>query len=159
MIGRGWKIAMAASLALNLFFVGLMAGGKLGGERTTADPPPARHARFAAALELMEPEEREALRALLRRTSEEARPQRQALRAAVQELDTVMARPDYDPRAVRAALARARAEEAALRAEVDAALIPFAAGLDPEERAALAPLLRKGHGRLDRRPGPPGRDR
>jgi uncharacterized membrane protein len=70
-----------------------------------------------------------------------------------------MARPDYDPEAVRAALARARAQEAALRAEVDAALIPFAAGLDPEERAALAPLLRKGHGRLARPPGPRERDR
>jgi uncharacterized membrane protein len=55
-----------------------------------------------------------------------------------------LGRPDYDAEAVQAALTRVRAEETALRIDLDRTLLEFAARLEPEERAAMAPLLRKG---------------
>lgn len=152
MTGRGLKIALAASLAGNLFLIGLIAGARVLGEDRKATAPPPRPERVAAVAERLDPADAEALKELMRREGEEARPRVVALRAARREIELALGRPNYDPQAVRSALARAREEEAALRSELDTALLTFAAGLEPEERAAIAPLLRKGGrgGRGDR---------
>lgn len=151
MRGRALTIALAASLAGNLFLGGLIIGAQLRERGQEASAPPARGARLEALSERLDPPEAEALRELLRQRSEAAEPRLANLRVARRELDAVMAQPAYDPAAARAALARVRAEEVALRTEVDEALLQFARRLDSEERAALAPLLRK-HRRL--RSGP-----
>jgi uncharacterized membrane protein len=140
--GRRLRILLALSLAANLFLGGLfIGGGLLRGERGERG---SRHAAFARALEQLDPADAEALRTLMRTRGEQAEPRVQALRAARREVQALMARPDYDPAAVRAALTRVRIEETALRDNLDRDLVDFAARLDPEERAAITPLLRKG---------------
>lgn len=147
MRGRALTIALAASLAGNLFLGGLIVGQHLRERGEAASGPPPRGNRLQALSERLDPPEAEALRELLRQRSEAAGPRLANLRVARRELDAVMAQPTYDSAAARAALARVRAEEVALRTEVDEALVQFAERLDPEERASLAPLLRK-HRRL-----------
>lgn len=157
MTGRRLRIVLAVSLAANLFLVGLLVGTGLFRDR----PRGPRHAAFSQAVEQLDPADADALRALMRTEAEQARPRVQALRAARREVEALMSRPDYDPAAVRSAMTQVRIEETALRDNLDAALIEFAGRLDPEERAAVAPLLRKGGrgGRGDRSPadraGPP----
>lgn len=142
MTTRRLKIALAASLAGNLFLLGLLGGMSLLGERKREHGP--EGGRFAAVAEKLDPEDAEALRTLMRLRAETAKPRVEALRASRRAVEASLGRPDYDPEQVRAALAQARVQERALREELDAALIEFAAGLEPEERAAIAPLLRKG---------------
>ncbi|MBW3560051.1 MAG: periplasmic heavy metal sensor [Proteobacteria bacterium] len=141
---RTLKIALAASLAGNLFLVGLIAGTRLLGEHKREQGAPSRSGgRFAAVVERLDPADAEALREVMRQEGEQAEPRVQALRARRRELETAMGRPDYDPIAVRTALARVRAEETALRADLDRTLLEFATRLEPEERVALSPLFRK----------------
>ena len=141
---RTLKIALAASLAGNLFLVGLIAGTRLLGEPKRDGGPPSRSGgRFAAVAERLDPADAQALREVMRREGEQAEPRVQALRAARRDLETAMGRPDYDPESVRAALARVRAEETSLRADLDGTLLEFAGRLEPEERAAMSPLFRK----------------
>lgn len=140
---RTLKLALAASLAGNLFLVGLIAGAQLLGERRE-EREPGRPSRLAVAVQRLDPEDGAALRALMRAKSQSLRPRVQALRAERRAVEAALGRPDYEAAGVQAALARVRAEETALRIEVDRTLLDFATRLDPEERAAIAPLLRKG---------------
>jgi uncharacterized membrane protein len=133
-------LALAASLAGNLFLGGLILGSKLRGGPEDGRGAPQRSARLADVSERLDPAEADALRNLLRERSEQAEPRLAAIRAARREVDAVMAQPSYDQAAARQALARVRAEEAALRGEVDEALLAFAVRLDPEERACPSPL-------------------
>ena len=142
MNGKRLRVLLALSLAANLFLGGVILGtGVLKGDRGGRG---SRHASFPRALEQLDPADAEALRTLMRNRGEQAEPRVQALREARREVQALMARPDYDPAAVRTALTRVRIEETALRDNLDRDLIDFAARLDPEERAAVAPLLRKG---------------
>jgi uncharacterized membrane protein len=136
------RLLLAASLAGNLFLGGLILGaGVLKGRGPEQGR---RHASYTQALEKLDPADAEALRELMRTRGERAEPRLQALREARRQVKALMSRPDYDPAAVRMALTRVRIEEMALRDNLDRDLIDFATRLDPEERAAIAPLLRKG---------------
>jgi len=136
------RLLLALSVALNLFLGGLIAGAWFteGRER---DRPAPRRLSYLAAAEQLDPEDGARLRALLEQKAADTRPRLRALRAARREAEAAMAAPRYDPEAVRRALARAQAEELALRREIDDAVIAFALTLEPEERAALAPVFRK----------------
>lgn len=144
MSGR-WRLLLAVSLALNLFLAGLIAGALATQARSPKRGPPRGNPYWAAA-ERLEADDAERLRSLLRQRAEDTRPRVRALRAARREAAAAMAAPDYDPAVVRAALARAQAEELALRREVDEAMIGFALTLDPDEREAIAPVFRRGRG-------------
>ena len=80
---------------------------------------------------------------LMRRKGEQVEPRVEALRAARRDVEAQLGRADYDREAVRAALERVRAEEVALRNDLDGTLLAFAERLEPDERAAIAPLFRK----------------
>jgi uncharacterized membrane protein len=151
------RILLIASLALNLFLVGLLIGVFLNGpKREQADRGPPRGQRsFWAAAEQLDPVDREALHALLREEAEEARPRMQVARNARREAAALMAGESYDPAAVRAALQRARAEEFAVRQGLDQAIIAFSARLDSEERAAVGQAFRRGRRGEAKTPGTP----
>lgn len=142
---RRLKITLAASLAGNLFLVGLIGGAVFTGDRDRGrEDRRNKPGGFAAVAEQLDPADAQALRALMRAQSERTEPRVQAIRAAREQVEAAMSRPEYDPVAVRSTVAEVRSQEAALREELDDALIGFAAGLEPSERAAIAPLLRKG---------------
>lgn len=147
------RLLLALSLALNLFLGGLIAGALFTGARERDRPHPRRPSYLAAA-DRLDPDDAERLRTLLRQKADDTRPRVEALRAARREASAAMAAPDYNPEAVRAALERARAEELALRREVDDAVIAFALTLDPEGREALAPIFRRRKGRHGGPDGP-----
>ena len=144
MSGRA-RILLIASLALNLFLAGALGGLLwLDGRHGKGSHGRGGGRGFSAAAEQLSPDKREAFRALLHREAEEARPRVQVIRAARRQAAAAMAAEPYNPEAVRTALARASAEELALRADFERAVIEFAATLPPNERAAVGQALRKG---------------
>lgn len=158
-MSRRFRLLLAASLTLNLFLGGAIAGMLVGAR--DGDRKPGRRMSYLAAAERLQEDDAARLRALLTQKAEDTRPRRQALRAARRQAEAAMAAPDYEPAAVRAALEQAHREELALRREIDDAVIAFALTLDPEDRQAIAPVFRrrgKGGGGPDRR-GPQGERR
>jgi len=140
------RILLIASLALNLFLVGLLIGVFLNGPRKLRDErgPPRSQRSFLAAAEQFDPADREAFRALLREQAQQARPRIEIARGARRQAAALMASDTYDPEAVRAALVQARSEEFAVRQSLDRAIVAFSARLDAQERAALGEALRRG---------------
>ena len=151
-------IALFASLALNLFLVGAVAGGLVVGHRVRGGehsaglraPPPVWRAG-----EVLSEDQAQAYRAALRG---EGRAAREAMRAArTARLDawrSLEAQP-FDPQAAKARLAEIRGQEADARGQIENRIVDFAAGLSPADRAALAKGL-TAQRREDR--GPPRRD-
>lgn len=137
------RLLLAGSLALNLFLGGVIGGALVTGARERDRPPPPRRMSYLAAADRLDEADGARLRALLTQKAEDTRPRLQALRAARRQAEAAMAAPEYNPDAVRAALERSRAEELALRREVDDAVIAFAVTLDPEDREAIAPMFRR----------------
>ena len=141
---RGWIwSALALSVALNLFFAGLWAGGRL---IDRDDRPPG--GREPPSLVELPPSARSSLRSAV----QQARPDRQAAREARREAARIVATEPFDRPAAEAALRRSRELNAAARARTDQALLDVAGELGPSERASLAKLLRRGEERRDKRP-------
>ena len=135
------------SLALNLFLAGLLAGLLVRGEPTRGERGPRPSRSLMAAAERFDPQDRDGFRALLKQRARESRPRVRALREARREGAAAVAAQPYDPVTARAAFERARIQELALRRELEAEVLAFAARLDPQERAALAEAMRRRGGR------------
>ena len=112
------RVVLAASVLLNLFLAGALAGGALL-VRSRSPVIAAGSLRIAGA-ELP----REA-------------------RRARQDAAALLRRPVVDLNALKAALARARAADAIVRAGVDASAVRFAATLPPADRARIADAMRR----------------
>lgn len=152
------RLLLFVSLGLNLFLVGLIVGGLTLGARDRATRGHAKSRSLISVAERLEPANRESFHALLRREAEEARPRVRALRQARGEAATAVTADPYDPQAAAAALDRARAEELALRRELDREVLVYAVRLSPDERALLAEALRRRGGWRPMRSGhEPGR--
>jgi uncharacterized membrane protein len=142
MSGRSLKIALAASVVVNVFTIGAVGG--LVYERL--QPKAVRAApgnlvvQAAAALT---PAEQAAFRQMLRERMVQDRPlireSRQARRRAMDQIGA----PAFDQAAVNASLAQARADDTAVRTHIEEGVTAFAAGLSPAERAAFADGFRK----------------
>lgn len=151
-------IALAVSLAVNIFVVGVFAGA-LGSRARVAPPPGGQGGNplMAAADELPEGL-RGAYRERIRAESLAARPQLLAAREARLEAARILAQPDYDPEAAADALRRARDAELAARARLEEVVIDFAGDMEPGQRRVLARGLRQPPGAArgragNRRPG------
>ena len=161
MSSRSLKIALAASVTLNVFVLGAVFGAV--GARVRIDPqrPPAAGNPLMRAGDHLEPAHREAFRARLRAEGQASRPVFEEGRSARREAAQIFAQQQFDPQAASAALARARQAEFTARERLDAAVIDFAAGLPQEQRRLLAEGLRQpprgGRGRRGggERHGPP----
>lgn len=158
-MSRGWKIALAVSLVLNLFLIGAAVGVAVVGSRVLGERAevrrPAQAQRVFAAFQVLPPERRAALREIMRAQALSAAPDLRAAAEARREASRLIAAPQYDVKAVTAALAQAREAEGRARARIDATLAARLAELTPQERTTFARVLTRGPGRRGRGPGGP----
>ena len=143
MTSRTLKIALAASVALNLFAIAAGAtllAGRAGIERIEAQRPP-RDRPFMAVVEGLDPAVRDRVRQTLRASARAGHPDfeeaRQKRRAAI----ALSRSPDFDPAEVVALLEQSRVAELRGRARLEADAVAVLATLEPDDRAALSEIL------------------
>ncbi|OUL98759.1 periplasmic heavy metal sensor [Variovorax sp. JS1663] len=160
---KGWAIA---SIALNIFLMGGIAGGAWrwwtthepaepaapAAQAAQATPAAPRGLRFAA--DALAPAQRQAFRTGLRDLRRESADLVQASREGRLEAARLLAAPTLDRGAAEAALARTRAADVALRERVEAHVLRFADTLSPAERATFVQGLST-QGNLRVPPAPP----
>lgn len=159
MTSKSLKIALAVSVALNLFAV---AGGvtyvvnRDRIERRIEDQRrPGREGPLAEVLADLDPAVRQRVRTSLRDSALAARPDFEAARAARREAIDVAGQPTLDAARVESLLEQSRAAEMRGRTRLENGAVAVLATLTPEERKALAPILqRKGAARRAAAHGP-----
>lgn len=139
--GRGLRLALIASLALNLLFVGLLAGGVMTGAQWQAVPSAGPDMR--ALWRALPEDDRRAMRARFRDDAgEPARAPRAERRAQMAESEAEMLAllraEDFDAAAFAALLDNRRASMASRAEAAQAAFIARLAELGAAERAAIA---------------------
>ena len=157
MTTRGWKIALAASVALNVFGV---AGGVaawtaherakdrgLAARSAPGDPP-----GFSQIMSGLEPATRERVRSVLRASAKAAKPDFQEGRDARQKAIALAASPTGDVAEISRLLDQSRAAEMRGRERMERSTAPLFATLDPADRQTLSVLLRRRGGRRDTPP-------
>jgi uncharacterized membrane protein len=133
---------LVASLVLNLFLAGAIAGGVWrwwNAEKAVvaaASTPPTRGLRYAGD-ELL-PENRRAYRLGLRDARRDAAESVQVARESRLEVMRLLSATQFDRTALVAALTKTREADAALRARVETSIVQFASTLPPEERQKFA---------------------
>jgi len=150
------KIALALSLALNVFAIGAVAGAGYMRQRLV-EPRAERGPPMLRIAERLPEEKREAFRARMRQEGLAARPLIRQAREARRDAVELFGQPQYDPKAAAGALGRARDSEFAARAQLENAMADFALTLTPQERAELAKAMqprRRGGGPGGERRGP-----
>ena len=159
MTSKSLKIALAVSVALNLFAV---AGGityvvnRDRIERRIEDQRrPGREGPLAEVLADLDPAVRQRVRTALRELALAARPDFEAARAARREAIDIAGQPTLDAARVESLLEQSRAAEMRGRTRLESGAVAVLATLTPEERKALAPILqRKGAARRAAAHGP-----
>ena len=153
---RWVMITMIASLVVNIFLLGIIAGsvwhwthdrgmGFRGGWRM----------RVAESL----PEAQgKALRQTIHAAVRNDLPALRAARADRAEAARLFVQPQFDANAINARLDHARASDMALRANLEHSMIQFAAGLPQDQRKKMAEALKDGPFRQGP-PHPPGEGR
>lgn len=149
MTGRSWKAVLAGSVLLNVFLLGAIAGGAWrwfamhGAIPLSAQAQPDRRVALRFATDELSPERRQqfvdALKSARRDAREHAREARDDRRRVLE----LLAAPQLDRAALDATLARTRAADTALRAQVESGIADFAATLTPEERLKFVDGLRR----------------
>jgi len=138
-------IALAASVALNLFAVTALATVLTSRDRVERSiAAETRPGREAAALELvsnLDPAVRERVRDALRASAEAARPDFEDARTQRREAVALASQADYDQERVVTLLQQSRAAELRGRARLEGDAAGLLATLEPDDRAALARIL------------------
>ncbi|CAB3789350.1 hypothetical protein LMG28614_02860 [Paraburkholderia ultramafica] len=145
MNGRSWKFVLVASLVLNVFLIGAIVGGAYQwfAARSANAPLLAQQRtalRFAA--QTLPAERQEAFIDGLKNARREGRQFARDGREGRREVLRLLAAPQFDRAALDAALARTRAADSSLRAQVEGSVADFAATLSPEERIRFADSLK-----------------
>lgn len=143
MTGRWTRIALAVSLAVNVFLIGAGATVIARNAQGQLARSPTRPALRAAAMGLA-PKDRDALMAMLHIQGRGAKHANREARALRAEAWGSLGAANFDPAAAKAKLARARALNHAARGAVENGVIDFAATLPPGERVALSQALGRG---------------
>ncbi|MBA3909881.1 MAG: hypothetical protein C0524_08315 [Rhodobacter sp.] len=144
--GRGLKIALAVSVALNLGVAGMAAGAWMSGDRGRGMP---RDLSFGPFSEALTQDDRRALRSALIERSSGFREARAAAQAEFAALLTALRASPFDFATVQSALAAIEARNAG-RLEVGRSLIETRISeMSEADRLAFADRLEKG---LRRRP-------
>lgn len=141
---RPRNLWLIASVALNLFLLGGIAGALLLGPPRHGFPGHAGpHEGPGGPGHSLSPAGRQALRALHEGDREALRPQVEALRAARQAIAQAFAAEPYDQAALDAAQAQMLAAEQALGAAMGTRIGRLAATLSAEDRQAFAQSMRR----------------
>jgi uncharacterized membrane protein len=133
---RRWLVA---SLVVNVFLVGAVAGGAARwwlAERSVAATDPPRGLRHAA--DDLPAEQRRSFLIGLRTARRAVAEPLQVAREGRQEVLRLLREPRFEAEAVAQTLARTRAADMAARERFEAAVLDFAATLSPAERQKLA---------------------
>lgn len=165
MTNRGWKIALAVSVALNVFGLAGGVAAWVVREKTEAHASqgPAGSSGQPAFREIMarlDPSVRDHVRTSLRASAQAARPDFQASREARQKAVALAASPDGAAAEIIALLDQSRALELRGRERLERDSVALLATLGPADRQALSVLLnRRGSGPSGRNGRPDGSPR
>jgi uncharacterized membrane protein len=149
-VNRGVIIALALSLAANVFLGGFVAG-RMVGPRFHGPPPALSDDLMAISREALPPQALKELRRTMlaqRDTFREIRRENAGIRLAFIE---AISAEEFDRAKADAAAARIAAAEGERRARAAAMLVEVAAKLSPEDRKAFAQALRANHERARHR--------
>ena len=152
MIGSGRsRWFLTASLALNLFGLGALAGGGFMYVRATQERGEASSSPSAITTESLwglsrklTPEHRAALQAFLRKSGDDLAEPVHRVRTVRRHAADAISAPTYDAVAVSAALTETQAGEQGLRVELSKGLVPLLAGFSADERRLLADAMLRG---------------
>ena len=145
MSSRTLKIALAASVALNLFAVAagatLLVSRADVERRLDAQHRPPRDRPFMAVVERLDPDVRDRVRDTLRASAREAHPDFEETRLKRRQATALVRSANFDPDRVSALLEESRAAEMRGRARLEADAVGVLATLEPDDRAALSEIL------------------
>lgn len=145
MSSRTLKIALAASVALNLFAVAagatLLVARADVERRIEAQHRAPRHRSFMTVIEGLDPAVRERVRETLRASAREARPDFEETRLKRRQATALVRSGEFDPDRVSVLLEESRAAELRGRARLEADAVAVLATLEPDDRAALSEIL------------------
>ncbi|KAA1008251.1 periplasmic heavy metal sensor [Paraburkholderia panacisoli] len=141
---RTWKVVLMASLVLNVFLLGAIVGGAYQWFAAHGAIAPVlaqqRTLRFAA--QTLSVERQQAFIDGLKNARRDGRQFAREGREGRRDVLRLLAAPQFDRAALDAALARTRAADSSLRAQVEGSVADFAATLSPEERVRFAESLK-----------------
>ncbi|MBD3765689.1 MAG: periplasmic heavy metal sensor [Rhodobacterales bacterium] len=155
--GRGLRLALFVSLAINLAFAGVVAGAWVRGHDGQPHRGTVRDLGFGPFSEALTPEDRAALLAGFRARGPAPEELRRQSRADIAALTAALRADPFDPEALRRAL-RAQVSRLSDRLTLaEALLFQRLVDLDPAARAAFADRLERGapHGPDHHCDGPP----
>lgn len=155
MSDRTLRIALIISVVVNIFVIGGVAGAAWMWRRAVAERPLAgfgRPARLRQAAEALSPDDRVTMRQAVRATVLSLRPEIRKARDARRDAGNILIQPAFDPAAMNAALARARASDFTVRTKLEQSVVDVAAKLPQPERQALAAGLMRSAARPPRQP-------
>lgn len=152
MTPRWLKIALAISVALNVFAVAALATGVIGNalveRRVEEDRRPRRGPPMMEVIDGLDPQVRERVLGSLRAAALTARPDFQQARDARRQAIALAAAETFDAPAVTALMIQSREAEARGRAILETEAVRVLSTLEPQDRERLAPILSRHGGRM-----------
>ena len=148
--GRGLRIALALSVALNLAVLGVVAGALLR-DGPGLHPPMARDLAFGPYTEALSRDDRKALRRALFERAPEIRDTRRKMRDETRALLDLLRATPFDPAAVKA---RMQDQQARMEQQLrlgQGVLQDLILAMSPEDRRAFADRLETGLRRADKK--------
>lgn len=139
-MSRRMKILLIVSIILNVFLVGVIAGGIWRWSHGYGT----RVGWRMQAIEALAPDQRRGFRAAMRQTTFASRDLVIEGRRARAEAARLYVQPHFDAVAISAELDRARTADVTLRERLERRVVDFSAGLPLAEREKLADALRQG---------------
>jgi len=138
--GRGIRIALAVSLALNVAVAGLV-GGALLGRGGPEDPPALRMLGLGPFALALPADGRDQLRGRLEEMTPDLRAERTRIGMSLRHVQGALLAEPFDRDAAARALAGSREAAMTLQASGHAALLEMLQGMSAEERALVARRL------------------
>lgn len=161
---KALKIALAASVALNLFAVAAGATLSVGRAKVedridAAQRAPHERSPMQVVVSRLDPQVRQRVRQTLKASALVAKPDFEEARLKRRAAVDLAGSPDFDPARATALLEESRAAEIRGRARLEADAVQLLGTLDPADRQALSEILtRRGRVVVRDRPDIPSAD-